>query len=145
MSWAAVMLVQAGLPAVASCEGLPCIGGAAVELLASLGEALPQTRQIFCAVRCLSHPVWCRKGGVAPDQRPMPGECRPWTSQHEPCCSSLQALHRLFYCAAGLRNDAPDSALAMRQRFRLAEIRAEDYAFVLLSRMQNIVDGQVGC
>ncbi len=33
----------------------------------------------------------------------------------------------------------------MRQRFRLAEIRAEEYAFVLLSQMQNIIDGQVGC
>ena len=32
----------------------------------------------------------------------------------------------------------------MRQRFRLAEIRAEDYAFVLLSRMQNLVDAKVG-
>ena len=31
----------------------------------------------------------------------------------------------------------------MRQKFRLCEIRAEDYAFVLLSRLLNILEGQV--
>lgn len=64
----------------------------------------------------------------------------------------MEALHQLTTVRAvlgaklssGLRNDAPDNALAMRQRFRLAEIRAEDYAFVLLSQMQNIIDGQGG-
>lgn len=37
----------------------------------------------------------------------------------------------------GLRNDAPDAAMAMRQRWRLAEVRAEDYAFVLFSSFLN--------
>ncbi|CAK9159976.1 unnamed protein product [Ilex paraguariensis] len=35
---------------------------------------------------------------------------------------------------SGLRNDAPDAAIAMRQKWRLCEIGLEDYAFVLLSR-----------
>ena len=45
--------------------------------------------------------------------------------------------------SSGLRNDAPDKALSMRQRWRLAEIRAEDYAFVLLSRFINSVEERV--
>ena len=44
---------------------------------------------------------------------------------------------------SGLRNDAPDRALSMRQRWRLAEIRAEDYAFVLLSRFINSLEQRV--
>lgn len=46
---------------------------------------------------------------------------------------------------SGLRNDAPDSSLAMRQRWRLAEIRCEDYFFVLLSQFINVVEQQVTC
>ncbi|CAH8388567.1 unnamed protein product [Eruca vesicaria subsp. sativa] len=34
---------------------------------------------------------------------------------------------------SGLRNDAPDAAIAMRQKWRLCEIGLEDYFFVLLS------------
>jgi hypothetical protein len=54
----------------------------------------------------------------------------------------------LLCCAAravcsGLRNDAPDAALAMRQKWRLAEVKAEDYAFVLLSRLDNALEQQV--
>jgi len=45
--------------------------------------------------------------------------------------------------ASGQRNDAPDSAIAMRQRWRLAELRAEEYAFVLLSRFISMLAGQV--
>ena len=37
--------------------------------------------------------------------------------------------------ASGMRNDAPDGAAATRQRWRLAEARAEDYLFVLLSQV----------
>jgi hypothetical protein len=44
---------------------------------------------------------------------------------------------------SGLRNDAPDAALAMRQRWRLAEVKCEDYAFVLLSRCINKLEEQV--
>ena len=47
--------------------------------------------------------------------------------------------------ASGPRNDAPDGALAMRQRWRLAELRAEDYAFVLLSQLSNLVAAKVSC
>lgn len=39
--------------------------------------------------------------------------------------------------SSGLRNDAPDGAIAMRQRWRLAELRCEDYAFTLMSRYIN--------
>ena len=42
-----------------------------------------------------------------------------------------------------MRNDAPDGALAMRQRWRLAEVRAEDYAFVILARFLNLLNEQV--
>lgn len=42
--------------------------------------------------------------------------------------------------ATGLRNDAPDTAMVMRQRWRLAELRCEDYAFILLSRYLNDMD-----
>ncbi|KAG0485880.1 hypothetical protein HPP92_009959 [Vanilla planifolia] len=38
---------------------------------------------------------------------------------------------------SGLRNDAPDTAIAMRQKWRLCEIGLEDYSFVLLSRIIN--------
>jgi phosphoglucan,water dikinase len=46
--------------------------------------------------------------------------------------------------ASGLRNDAPDHSLAMRQRWRLAELRAEDYAFVLLSRFVGALEARGG-
>lgn len=46
-------------------------------------------------------------------------------------------------CLSGLRNDAPDSALAMRQQWRLSEVRCEDYAFVLLSRLINSLEEKV--
>ena len=52
------------------------------------------------------------------------------------------ALH-VMLCGAGLRNDAPDGSMAMRQRWRLAEIRAEDYAFVLFSSFLNHLDHKV--
>ncbi len=42
-----------------------------------------------------------------------------------------------MHVSVGLRNDAPDASMAMRQRWRLAEIRAEDYAFVLFSSFLN--------
>lgn len=45
--------------------------------------------------------------------------------------------------SAGLRNDASDDSLAMRQRWRLAEIRCEDYGFVLFSRFLNLLDARV--
>ncbi|KAI5402197.1 phosphoglucan, water dikinase, chloroplastic [Lathyrus oleraceus] len=41
---------------------------------------------------------------------------------------------------SGLRNDAPDSAIAMRQKWRLCEIGLEDYSFVLLSRFLNVLE-----
>ncbi|KAL6504915.1 Phosphoglucan, water dikinase, chloroplastic [Orobanche hederae] len=41
---------------------------------------------------------------------------------------------------SGLRNDAPDSAIAMRQKWRLSEVGLEDYSFVLLSRFLNALE-----
>ncbi|CAI9117453.1 OLC1v1018851C1 [Oldenlandia corymbosa var. corymbosa] len=41
---------------------------------------------------------------------------------------------------SGLRNDAPDASIAMRQKWRLCEIGLEDYAFVLLSRFLNVLE-----
>ncbi|ESQ32164.1 hypothetical protein EUTSA_v10003634mg [Eutrema salsugineum] len=41
---------------------------------------------------------------------------------------------------SGLRNDAPDAAIAMRQKWRLCEIGLEDYFFVLLSRFLNALE-----
>ncbi|XP_051150786.1 phosphoglucan, water dikinase, chloroplastic isoform X2 [Andrographis paniculata] len=45
---------------------------------------------------------------------------------------------------SGLRNDAPDGAIAMRQKWRLCEIGLEDYAFVLLSRFLNALEAVGG-
>ncbi len=45
--------------------------------------------------------------------------------------------------SSGLRNDAPDSALTMRQRWRLAEGKCAEYSFTLLSRFLNKLDEQV--
>ncbi|KAI4334814.1 hypothetical protein L6164_013523 [Bauhinia variegata] len=45
---------------------------------------------------------------------------------------------------SGLRNDAPDAAIAMRQKWRLCEIGLEDYSFVLLSRFLNVLEVKGG-
>ncbi|KAI5077777.1 hypothetical protein GOP47_0007601 [Adiantum capillus-veneris] len=45
---------------------------------------------------------------------------------------------------SGLRNDASDSSIAMRQKWRLCEIGLEDYMFVLLSRFSNMIDAMGG-
>ncbi|XP_038701840.1 phosphoglucan, water dikinase, chloroplastic isoform X2 [Tripterygium wilfordii] len=52
---------------------------------------------------------------------------------------SLNALREMIVrgLESGLRNDASDSAIAMRQKWRLCEIGLEDYLFVLLSRFLN--------
>lgn len=57
--------------------------------------------------------------------------------------TTLRAL-LLRALSSGLRNDAPDAALAMRQRFRLAELRCEDYVFVLMSRFVNALEREGG-
>ncbi|KAK9806472.1 hypothetical protein WJX73_000758 [Symbiochloris irregularis] len=64
----------------------------------------------------------------------------------------IEALHSLTSLRAtlaarlssGLRNDAPDNSISMRQRWRLCEIRAEEVAFVLLSRFLNLLEVQGG-
>ncbi|KAK6115543.1 hypothetical protein DH2020_007812 [Rehmannia glutinosa] len=61
----------------------------------------------------------------------------------------IQALNNLRQYIAkglesGLRNDAPDSAIAMRQKWRLCEVGLEDYAFVLLSRFLNALEAVGG-
>eukprot|EP00897_Mesotaenium_endlicherianum_P010694 jgi/Mesen1/9653/ME000671S09008 len=45
---------------------------------------------------------------------------------------------------SGLRNDASDASIAMRQKWRLAEIGLEDYSFVLLSQVGNAVEAAGG-
>lgn len=45
---------------------------------------------------------------------------------------------------SGIRNDAPDAAIAMRQKWRLVEIGLEDYAFVLMSRYLNALEAAGG-
>ncbi len=45
--------------------------------------------------------------------------------------------------SAGLRNDVTDDVLAMRQRWRLCDIRLEEYNFVVLSRLINAVEKAV--
>lgn len=59
----------------------------------------------------------------------------------------LLALQTRGYFAsglsAGLRNDIGDDILAIRQRWRLAEIRIEEYIFVLLSRITNQLEKAV--
>ncbi|KAL0365837.1 UNVERIFIED_CONTAM: Phosphoglucan, water dikinase, chloroplastic [Sesamum radiatum] len=62
---------------------------------------------------------------------------------------TIQALSNLRQEIAkglesGLRNDAPDAAIAMRQKWRLCEIGLEDYAFVLLSRFLNALEAVGG-
>ena len=46
--------------------------------------------------------------------------------------------------SAGLRNDTDDGMLEMRQRWRLADVRLEEYCFVVLSRVINALEEQVG-
>lgn len=68
--------------------------------------------------------------------------CVPFSSFQQPGNVLLLSLSALLP-ASGLRNDAPDAALAMRQRWRLAEVKCEDYAFVLLSRGINKLEEEV--
>ncbi|KAJ0092874.1 hypothetical protein Patl1_26203 [Pistacia atlantica] len=59
---------------------------------------------------------------------------------------SLNALRATIVkgLESGLRNDAPDAAIAMRQKWRLCEIGLEDYSFVLFSRFLNAVEAKGG-
>ena len=68
----------------------------------------------------------------------FPGHCTPQVMSL--CRGASEAA---CSCDAGLRNDASDDSLAMRQRWRLAEIRCEDYGFVLFSRFLNLLDARV--
>ena len=69
----------------------------------------------------------------------------PWAGSNALGFIKWEPLHSGISSApAGLRNDAAEASIAMRQRFRLCEIRAEDYAFVLLSRLSNFLEEQVG-
>ncbi|KAK9671379.1 hypothetical protein RND81_12G026300 [Saponaria officinalis] len=59
---------------------------------------------------------------------------------------SLSSLREVLMkgLESGLRNDASDSAIAMRQMWRLCEIGLEDYSFVLLSRFLNTLENLGG-
>jgi hypothetical protein len=57
------------------------------------------------------------------------------------------AQARTFYVSqlsGGLRNDTTDDLLENRQRWRLADVRLEEYCFVVLSRLVNALEEQVG-
>ena len=61
-------------------------------------------------------------------------------------CSPLPPQVRTFYVAGlagGLRNDTHDEMLERRQRWRLADVRLEEYCFVVLSRVINAIEEQV--
>ncbi|XP_059293614.1 phosphoglucan, water dikinase, chloroplastic [Lycium ferocissimum] len=60
--------------------------------------------------------------------------------------NSLNALREVIVkgLESGLRNDAPDASIAMRQKWRLSEIGLEDYSFVLLSRFVNAIEASGG-
>lgn len=59
---------------------------------------------------------------------------------------SLTKLRSLIVkgLGSGLRNDASDTAIAMRQKWRLCEIGLEDFSFVLLSRFLNALEAMGG-
>lgn len=59
---------------------------------------------------------------------------------------SLNSLREVLVkgLESGLRNDASDAAIAMRQKWRLCEIGLEDYSFVLLSRFLNALEALGG-
>ncbi|KNA06557.1 hypothetical protein SOVF_179910 isoform A [Spinacia oleracea] len=59
---------------------------------------------------------------------------------------SLNSLREVLMkgLQSGLRNDASDVAIAMRQKWRLCEIGLEDYSFVLLSRFLNALEALGG-
>ena len=44
--------------------------------------------------------------------------------------------------ASGLRNDAPDESIIMRQQWRLADLDLEQHAFVVLSHAANQLEGE---
>jgi phosphoglucan,water dikinase len=62
------------------------------------------------------------------------------------CMHALTTVRALLSrgLGGGLRNDAPEKALSMRQKWRLAEIRAEDYIFMMLSRFINNLEDKGG-
>jgi len=50
---------------------------------------------------------------------------------------------RAYFCAGlstGMRNDAPDDSVRQRHAWRQAEMALEEYAFVLLSRANNVME-----
>jgi phosphoglucan,water dikinase len=65
----------------------------------------------------------------------------------EPVIETLHALTSLREkllqgLESGLRNDASDAAIAMRQKWRLSELGLEEYSFVLLSRLVNAFESE---
>ncbi|TYH03746.1 hypothetical protein ES288_A09G243800v1 [Gossypium darwinii] len=59
---------------------------------------------------------------------------------------SLSALRQVIVkgLESGLKNDASDAAIAMRQKWRLCEIGLEDFTFFLLSRLHNTHEAMGG-
>eukprot|EP00249_Psilotum_nudum_P024562 c29221_g1_i1 orf=269-3925(-) len=76
------------------------------------------------------------------------GECTNNGSATKGTDTLISTMHALTTIRAvllkglesGLRNDASDNAIAMRQKWRLSEIGLEDYFFVLLSSFINAIE-----
>lgn len=77
---------------------------------------------------------------------PCPPPLQPSDNELMDVMHSLTTVRALLAngLSSGLRNDAPDSSMIMRQRWRLAEVRAEEFFFVLLSRFINLQESRGG-
>ncbi|OIT07698.1 PREDICTED: phosphoglucan, water dikinase, chloroplastic [Nicotiana attenuata] len=114
--------------------------GSLDEQLESIRESLDESRSSM-----LSSFVESKKGLAMLDEKHNVSETER-TEFLVRTINSLNALREVIVkgLESGLRNDAPDAAIAMRQKWRLCEIGLEDYAFVLLSRFVNAVEARGG-
>ena len=110
---------------------------AALQLITSAPAPLRPARSAGCQAVCLSVRHLTHSSTLS--HHIIPSHTPTLTHPH------LQA--RTFFVSrlsAGLRNDTDDGMLEMRQRWRLADVRLEEYCFVVLSRVINALEEQVG-
>ncbi|XP_075085302.1 phosphoglucan, water dikinase, chloroplastic-like isoform X2 [Nicotiana tabacum] len=114
--------------------------GSLDEQLESIRESLDESRSSM-----LSSFLESKKGLAILDEKHNVSESER-TGSLVRTINSLNALREVIVkgLESGLRNDAPDAAIAMRQKWRLCEIGLEEYAFVLLSRFVNAVEALGG-
>ncbi len=82
-------------------------------------------------------------GGMLASLLNKPANCLSNHSSHLSTASQPPPTATPPHPPSGLRNDAPDEALSMRQKFRLAELRCEEYLFILQSRFINALEKEV--